>query len=125
MCLDSTCFATGKLVKFLCALFNSKLGHFLLQDSPKTGTGDLLVSVQAIEPIHVPMPDDKQRTKIENAVDRILSAKKTNPQADTTTLENEIDKIVYHLYSLTYDEVLVIDPETPITREEYSNFQLN
>ena len=28
---------------------------------------------------------------------------------------------VYQLYGLTYDEVLTIDPETPITREEYES----
>lgn len=38
---------------------------------------------------------------------------------DTFVLENEIDHLVYKLYDLTYDEVLVIDPLTPITREEY------
>ena len=27
--------------------------------------------------------------------------------------------LVYRLYALTYDEVLIVDPETPITREEY------
>lgn len=34
---------------------------------------------------------------------------------------NQIDLIVYHLYGLTYDEVLVVDPATPITREEYES----
>ena len=34
-----------------------------------------------------------------------------------------IDFIVYHLYNLTYDEVLIIDPETPITREEYDSYK--
>ena len=34
-------------------------------------------------------------------------------------ISNEIDLLVYHLYGLTYDEVLIVDPETPITREEY------
>ena len=29
--------------------------------------------------------------------------------------------MVYHLYGLTYDEVLIVDPQTPITREEYEN----
>ena len=29
------------------------------------------------------------------------------------------DKLIYHLYGLTYDEVLVIDPTPPFTREEY------
>ena len=33
--------------------------------------------------------------------------------------EKQIDRLVYHLYNLTYDEVLIVDPDTPITREEY------
>lgn len=36
-------------------------------------------------------------------------------------ISNKIDHIVYHLYGLTYDEVLVVDPATPITREEYES----
>ena len=34
-----------------------------------------------------------------------------------------IDKLVYHLYNLTYDEILIVDPETPITREEYEKIE--
>ena len=49
----------------------------------------------------------------------IFSAKQSDPSADTTAMENEIDFMVYKLYGLTYDEVLVVDPETPITREQY------
>ena len=56
--LDSTCFAIGKYVKFLTFVLNSPLGHFLLKDSPKTGTGDLLISVQAIAPLRIPLPKD-------------------------------------------------------------------
>lgn len=64
MALDSTCFATGQHIEFLVALLNSKMGHYLLKDSPKTGTGDLLVSVQAIEPIKVPVPSESLEKKI-------------------------------------------------------------
>lgn len=39
-------------------------------------------------------------------------------------IEQQIDHIVYHLYNLTYDEVLIVDPQTPITREEYDNFKI-
>ncbi len=35
--------------------------------------------------------------------------------------DREIDLRVYHLYGLTYDEVLIVDPEIPITREEYES----
>jgi hypothetical protein len=63
MALDSTCFATGKHIEYLVVVLNSKLGNYLLQESPKTGTGDLLISVQAVEPIRIPIPtkeiDDK------------------------------------------------------------------
>lgn len=36
--------------------------------------------------------------------------------------DREIDLRVYHLYELTYDEVLTVDPETQITKEEYESF---
>ena len=35
--------------------------------------------------------------------------------------DREIDLRVYHLYGLTYDEVLIVDPNTPITKEEYES----
>ena len=34
-----------------------------------------------------------------------------------------LDVILYHLYGLTYDEVLIVDPDTPITREEYQTYK--
>ena len=49
----------------------------------------------------------------------IHESKKENPMGDTSELENQIDLIVYRLYNLTYDEVLIVDPDSPITREEY------
>ena len=45
--------------------------------------------------------------------------KKTDSDADTQMLENNIDFHIFHLYCLTYDEVLIIDPEIPISRDEY------
>ena len=42
-------------------------------------------------------------------VGRILSAKKSNPQADTTALEAEIDSLVYDLYGLTEDEIAIVE----------------
>ena len=51
--------------------------------------------------------------------DKILAAKKSDPQADTGAWEAEIDFLVYKLYGLSYDEVLVVDPEMGMTREEY------
>lgn len=40
------------------------------------------------------------------------------------TMMYETDCLVYHLYSLNYDEVLIVDLETPITREEYEKYHI-
>lgn len=40
-------------------------------------------------------------------------------EQDIKSLEKVIDKKDYYFYGFTYDEVIFVDPETPITREEY------
>lgn len=52
--LDSTCIAVGEDIEFITAFLNTHVGNYLLKDSPKTGTGDLIVSVQALEPARIP-----------------------------------------------------------------------
>ena len=42
-------------------------------------------------------------------VDQILDAKHTDPDADTTGLENEIDHLVYALYDLTPEEIAIVE----------------
>ena len=68
--------------------------------------------------------NDKQQPII-NLVDKILSKKKQDPYSDTSALEHEIDQLVYQLYCLSYDEVLIIDPDTPIRREEYERYNIS
>ena len=104
--LDSTCFATGSMVKYLVAVLNSKLGNYMLQDSPKTGTGDLIISVQAIEPLLIPVPSDEIRSNIEQLVDSILN------ETDKEKLfekEIKIDQIVFELYNLNDEEKRYIE----------------
>ena len=50
-------------------------------------------------------------------VTRILSLKSTDPTADTSALEAEIDVLVFKLYCLTYGEVL--EPDFGLSEEEY------
>ena len=71
--LDSTCFASGSQLAYLTCVLNSKIGHYLLKDSPCTGTGDLLISVQAIEPLMIPMASNDS---FEELLCRILSGSK-------------------------------------------------
>ena len=39
----------------------------------------------------------------------ILAAKKADPDADVSALEAEIDQLVYSLYGLTRDEIVIIE----------------
>ncbi len=87
--------------------------------------GDLIISVQALEPLLVYYPTEKEEKAIVNLVDQILSAKKKNPQADTSELEHQIDMMVYKLYELTYDEVKIIDPAFGLSREEWEKVKVD
>jgi hypothetical protein len=115
-CQDSTCIMTGKKLKYLCAFMNSKLGYQMLYDkAPKTGTGDVIVSVQALEPLLIPPITQSNKDiveKIENIVEEILYAKQQNPKADTLEYEKQIDQMVYELYGLTNEEIKIVEGET-------------
>ena len=94
MGLDSTCFATGHHIEYLCCVLNSPMGHYLLKDSPKTGTGDLLISVQAVEPIKIPKISD------EDNITFILNMK--------TNQEERINRQIFELYDLSTEEMYYI-----------------
>ena len=59
-----------------------------------------------------------------NLTDKIISKKTKDTPTDTTSLEHEIDKLVYKLYKLTYDEVKVVDPEFELTKKEYDTIKV-
>lgn len=59
--------------------------------------------------------------EIDNLVSSIFNAKRLALDTDITALEQQIDLLIYHLYNLTYDEVLIVDPQTSITREQYES----
>ena len=51
----------------------------------------------------------KQQQPIIDLTDQILSAKQSNPTADTSDLEQKIDGLVYKLYGLTDEEIAIIE----------------
>ncbi len=105
--LDSTCIATGEKIKYLTAMLNSKLCQYqLFETSPKTGMGDLIISVQALEPLLVYYPSEKEEKQIEKLVNKILELKKE--KLPTNNYENKIDALVFRLYKLTESEMLQV-----------------
>ncbi|UWX66205.1 Eco57I restriction-modification methylase domain-containing protein [Empedobacter stercoris] len=107
LALDSACFATGQHIKYLVGILNSSLGKYLMKDAPKTGTGDLLISVQAIEPLVIPIPNDETNKEIENIVDNLVLTK--NNILNINELEDQLNRIIYLLFNFTDEEMVFIN----------------
>lgn len=97
---------------YLLGILNSKLINNLFA----TKLLNLAIKAEYLKQLRVPICSDQRI--IENLVCRILKGK--NEDNDTLYEEQEIDRLVYKLYDLTYDEVKIVDPYTPITEEEYN-----
>lgn len=113
-------------IEILVGIMNSKLATFFhFNHSPKATKGAFpKILVQDIKEYPLPKVNLDERKILMRLVDDVTTIKKGKSIADTSALENQIDFLVYHLYGLTYDEVLIVDPETPISREEYQSYNI-
>jgi hypothetical protein len=100
--LDSTCFAIGNNIEFVCCVLNTPMGHYLLKDAPKTGTGDLLISVQAVEPIKLPSVTHELNIEFKRLLEMMIA----NCSDD---IENEISQKIFNLYGLSHEEQRYIE----------------
>ena len=106
-------------LRYLLGILDSSLLNYLFA----TKFLNLAVKGEYLKQLRIPVSSAATKNQLEALVSEILELKKANISADTTSLENQIDFLVYHLYGLTYDEVLIVDPETPISREEYEAYK--
>ena len=120
-CANSTNYISGCSnqidLLYLLGVLNSKSINFFFK---QTSTNTNVTSKEIAKfPILVNVNSISVITKL---VKEILDLKQR--MFDTSALENQIDFLVYHLYGLTYDEVLIVDPKTPISREEYEAYNI-
>ena len=101
--------------RYALALLNSSLLNYIFKLQSTNS------NVNGYEVDNLPLIIADNQVPYIDIVNEILEVKKSDIQADTKELENQIDLLIYKLYDLTYDEVLIVDPTTPITREEYEN----
>ncbi len=107
-----------KYLKFILGILNSKMFDFVYKSVSKDKKSFQRIILDNVKKLPMP-PLETSKSIIISLVEDILKAKKSNPHADTSKQEQEIDFLVYKLYGLTYDEVLIVDSKTTITREEY------
>lgn len=108
-------------LKYLLGIINSSLIQFVMNKLTFEKTAGAFTKAKIYHYYNLPIKIAKNQKEIVRLVDKIMNAKKCNPQVDISALDIQLDIKVYQLYGLSYDEVKIIDPDTPITREEYEN----
>jgi hypothetical protein len=109
------------ILKFILGLLNSKLPIFYIKEKYRGSSYNQGINFNKDMINNIPIPDIESKTiiKMVKLVEQILALKEQGK--DTTALEAEIDRLVYKLYDLTYEEVKVIDPAFALSREEYES----
>ncbi|MGZ5486546.1 MAG: TaqI-like C-terminal specificity domain-containing protein [Nitrososphaeraceae archaeon] len=96
--------------KFILALLNSKLVNWIYSNS-FTNESKLTVNLskEYLSQIPIAHSTEFDQEKIIALVEKILDAKKTNPNSNTSAFEKEIDQLVYQLYELTEEEIKIVE----------------
>ena len=116
--LDTTRIMTGKNLTYLVGILNSRFFLFAFKNyyaGGHLGSRGIRFKSEFMKLFPVPPITEANQhlvAQIENRVDKIIVAKRSNPDADTTALENEIDQIVYSLYDLTPEEIAIVEEAT-------------
>ncbi|MFY7811660.1 MAG: TaqI-like C-terminal specificity domain-containing protein, partial [Flavobacterium sp.] len=94
--------------KYLTGLLNSKLIEFWLKNKGKMQGNNFQLDKEPLLNIPIFEASKENQQPIIKLVNKIISLKKANLQADTSKLEEEIDELVYQLYKLTPEEIEVV-----------------
>lgn len=106
------------------AIINSKISIFYIKEKYRGSSYNQGINFNPEMLNHIPLPQFSKslRRDIELKVETIL--KNSLIGEKTIQIEEEINLLLFRLYDLTYDEVKIIDPEFPLTEEEYKKIEL-
>ena len=97
-------------IRFILGLLNSKLLHYYFGFiGVMTAGGAYTLKAATIEALPIATGTKEQQKEIALKVECILNAKATDKQTDVSTIENEIDSLVYNLYGLSEDEIKIVE----------------
>ena len=96
---------------YLLALVNSWLMSWFHQKCNPKAQKALFpkVLVSDLKKLPVRKSTSDEQKPIIKLVNQILAAKHADPTADTSTLERQIDQLVYQLYGLTPEEIKIVE----------------
>lgn len=108
-------------VKFLVGCLNSKLLQYFYIEKFKAQPNYFKIRIGQAKQLPIPIPSKEQDKIISSIVDSILSSAQ-NGEIKQTFVDS-LNKEIYAIYGLSYDEVLTIDPETAMTKDEYDRYE--
>ncbi len=99
-----------KADKTLFAILNSRMGWFLISSYCTAIQNGFQLIFKYFGQIPIPktITPEQQKT-ITELVDQILAAKKVDPKSNTADLEKQIDCLIYTLYGLTPEEIVLVE----------------
>ncbi len=113
--LDTTRILTGQHLTYFLGIFNAKFFLFAFKNyyaGGHLGSRGVRFKSEFMKNFPVPPITGANRhmaTKMDSLVEKIIAAKQSAQQADTSALENEVDTLVYALYNLTEDEIAIVE----------------
>ena len=96
-------------IKYILGLLNSKLYYVWLYHKGKRKGETLELYQKPLSEIPIKKASSDIQNSIAKIVDEIMDLKKCNPNHDTSSLERQIDVIVYKIYGLTDAEIKIIE----------------
>lgn len=95
---------------FLLAILNSKLNNYIyINLTQEEGRAFAEVKPKNVRKLLIPKASETDQTPFILLAEKILAEKRLDPTADTSSLEAEIDHMVYELYGLTDEEIKIIE----------------
>lgn len=93
-------------LKFVLGLLNSKfINHWFSSNFP----AGLHIKINQLKQIPICLIKQEEQKSIISFVSQILAAQKADPAHNISTLEAEIDQVVYKLYDLTTEEIKIVE----------------
>ncbi len=106
---DTTAYVIPNSSRFLLGYLNSKLFLYMFSMVSSSIRGGFFRWKKQYLGAMPVKEDDRISIEISNLVEQILESKKQDPAADTSTLEAEIDQLVYELYGLNEEEIGIVE----------------
>lgn len=89
-------------------MLNSKLLHYYFGFiGVMTAGGAYTLKAATIEALPIAIGTKEQQKEIALKVDSILNIKAKDKQADVSSIESEIDRLIYNLYGLSDNEIKI------------------